>query len=223
MVDEDKRVATDILLSIEAKLTTLDKRVQNSEYLLKTLLGKANKAQSVPPPTSPQTIPKMAAPYPMDVINKDNFENRPKTNRFSEMAANQGVDIEDRTGTYVAKPAENGGEMVESSLRGASRGQRGPKPKGSKSTVTQVLNRGNEVLFLANIEVLDTNNELVSQTRTNTKGRWMMSLAPGDYQVHVTKRFPPDSGKKSIDTEYQISVPPSDKPLELDPFLVDMG
>lgn len=217
MVDEGKRTATEILLSIEDRLITLDKRVQNSEYLLKTLLNKANKVtpQSAPAP------PKMAAPYPIDVINKDNFETRPKTNRFSEMAAGQGIDLDDKT--YIAKPAENGGDMVESSLRGASRGQRGPKPKGPKSTVSQVLNRGNEVLFLANIEVLDGNNELVSQTRTNTKGRWMMSLTPGDYQVHVTKRFPPDSGKKSIDTEYQISVPPSDKPLELDPFLVDMG
>jgi hypothetical protein len=222
MADEDKRAATDILLSIEAKLITLDKRIQNSEYLLKNLLGKANKAQSVPPPVSSTVIPKMAAPYPIDVINKDNFESRPKTNRFSEIAASQGLDLDDLPNTYVAKPADNGGDMVEASKRGTSRGQRGLKP-GSKSTVTQVLNRGNEVVFLANIEVLDGNNELVSQTRTDNKGRWMMSLAPGDYQVHLTKRFPPDSGKKSIDTSYQISIPPSDIPLELDPFVVDMG
>lgn len=222
MADEDKRAATDILLSIEAKLITLDKRIQNSEYLLKNLLGKANKAQSVPPPVSSTVIPKMAAPYPIDVINKDNFESRPKTNRFSEIAASQGLDLDDLPNTYVAKPADDGGDMVEASKRGPSRGQRGLKP-GPKSTVTQVLNRGNEVLFLANIEVLDGNNELVSQTRTNNKGRWMMSLAPGDYQVHLTKRFPPDSGKKSIDTSYQISIPPSDIPLELDPFVVDMG
>jgi len=212
VADEDKRLATDILLSIEAKVATLDKRVQNSEYLLKTLLGKINK--SVPIPTS-------AEPAYSDVINKNNFDNRPKTNRFSEIAANQGVDLEN---TFVARPADmEPGEMVESSLRGPSRGQRGPKPKGPKSSVSQVLLLGKDPLFLATIEVLDENDELVSQARTNPKGRWQMALAHGDYQVHVVKRFQADSNKKPVDITYQISISPSDKPLELDPFIIDVG
>ena len=45
-----------------------------------------------------------------------------------------------------------------------------------------------------------------------------MALEPGEYQVHVSKRYPPDSGKESIDTLYRINVPPSDKPLELAPL-----
>jgi hypothetical protein len=113
--------------------------------------------------------------------------------------------------------------MSESTLRLPARVQRGPKPKGPKSSVTQILNRGNDPLFLANVEVLDDNNDLISQTRTNTKGRWLMALAPGEYRVHVTKRFPPDSGRKSVDTMYQINVPLSDTPLELDPYSIDMG
>jgi predicted phage tail protein len=131
------------------------------------------------------------------------------------MAASKGIAIDERPETYTVKSAENANE----SLRG--RGQRVAKPKGPKSSVSQVLNRGNDVLFLANVEVLDANEELVSQTRTNTKGRWLMALSPGDYQVHVTKRFPPDSGKKSIDTMYQISVPSTDVPLELEPYAVE--
>jgi len=216
VVDEDKRLATDILLSIEAKLMTLDKRIQNSEYLLKSLLSKANSASSSvtksTPPRAPQTD------FQSDVINKDNFENRQRTNRFSEIAANQGVDLDN---TFIARPSDmEPGEMIESSLRAPSRGQRGPKPKGPKASVSQTLSNGNNPLFLASIEVLDSNDELVSQTRTNPKGRWLMALTPGDYQVHVVKRFPPDSGKSSIDTTYQISVPVSDKPVELDPYSV---
>ena len=113
--------------------------------------------------------------------------------------------------------------MTESSVRGSSRGQRGKKPiKVTKTSVTQVLNIGNDPLFLASVEVLDiSGDELISQTRTNTKGRWLAALAPGDYQVHVIKRFPPESGKKSIDTVYPINVPPSDEPLELDPLLLN--
>lgn len=211
MAEEDKRTATDILLSIESKLIKLEGRVQNSEYLLKTLLGKINKQSvSTAQSSSKPTI------YESDIINKDNFENRIKTNKFVEIAASQGVSLEDNSGVVNFS-----NDLEEASLRGEARGQRGVKLKGPKSSVSQVLNRGNDILFLANIEVLDENNELVSQTRTNTKGRWMMSLAPGDYQVHVTKRFSPDSGKRPIDTMYQIMVPKSDKPIELEPYVVE--
>lgn len=221
MADEEKRLATDILLSIEAKLITLEKRQQNSENILKILLGKINKTPSITPPAMPER--KVFKDERSDVINKDNFDNRPKTNRFAEIAAAQGVSIDERQGALIAKPAESPGEMSESTLRLPSRGQRGPKPKGQKCSVTQILNRGNDPFILANVEVLDENNELVSQTRTNTKGRWLMVLAPGDYQVHVTKRLPPESGKKSVDTMYQIRVPLADTPLELDPFAIEMG
>jgi hypothetical protein len=217
MVDEEKRAATDILLSIESQLNILSKRIQNSEYLLKTLLGKFNKTQVSP--ISTETIPSIVTN--VDIINKENFDIRPRTNRFEEMAAATGVDLDNTR--YIPKSSTEDLGIVEAPVRGSSRSQRGPKPKGPKSSVSQIVNRGNDVLFLANVEVLDANNELVSQTRTNNKGRWLMALAPGDYQVHVTKRFPPESGKKPIDTMYSISVPPSDKPLELDPFVIDMG
>lgn len=206
-MEEEKRSATEILLSIEAKLIVLEKRTQNTEFLLKTLLSKTNStnsnAGSIPPPVQ-NTIPVTS-----NVINKDNFELRPKTNVFAELAAQQGIDL----------------DMTESaSIRTATRGQRGPKPSGGqKISVSQILSFGDSPVFLANVEVLNENNELINQSRTNNKGRWMMALAQGSYQVHVTKRFAPDSGKKSIDTTYQIEVPLSDKPLELDPRLINEG
>jgi hypothetical protein len=208
MVEEDKRSATDILLSIEVKLNILDQRIQNSEYLLKSLLSKANKTQSIPPQPTVQSN-----------INKENFENRPKTNRFFEMAQDQGVDLDNPKAIY--KPVESS-EMVESESRAPTRGQRGQKPNGgAKISVSQILSRGNDPLFLASIEILDLNDELIGQTRTNNKGRWMQALSPGEYQVHITKRFPPESGKKPIDTMYNINVPSTDKPYELDPHIVN--
>ena len=81
-------------------------------------------------------------------------------------------------------------------------------------------NSDNSPIYLANVELLDENGSLINQTRTNTKGRWMMALAPGSYQVHVLKRFPPDSGKSMIDVTYKIDVPDSSVPLELKPFIL---
>jgi hypothetical protein len=214
MTDEDKRSATDILLTIEADLKTVDIRNQNIENLLKILLNKLNKSDSIRPIPQQQNIV-----VPTDVINKDNFDNRPKTNRFSEMAAEQGINLNNSPNTIVAKTET---DMTESKVRAPTRGQRGPKGKGSKCSVSQIINIDNgSPLFLANVEILDENNDLISQGRTNSKGRWMMALTPGDYQAHVVKRYPPDSGKKSIDVTYTITIPQSDKPIELDSYLID--
>jgi len=248
---DNKRTATDILLDIESKLSILERRQQNSENLLKILLGRINQMMAgVPAPALPETqsVPQVqmkspsipapsnriqvpaTTPEPVGrVINKDNFESRPKTSKFSDMAAAHGVDIDEPSQVieekFVGKPGAlppdpSGDDMVEAPARGNSRGQRGPKnTAGPKSSISQVLKSENDSpLFLANIEVFDESGTLINQTRTNTKGRWLMALAPGDYQVHVLKRFPPDSGKKPVDTTYQISIPPSDKPMELDPL-----
>lgn len=193
---DDKRTATDVLLDIETKLNVLEKRSANIEYLLKSLLSKTNAA--------PQTV---NVPYiPSEQVVK-------KVGKFEELANSYGIAV------------EAGSDLEEATTRTvATRGQRGPKPNNvAKSTVSQVVLNNNAPLFLANVDILDKNNQLVSQTRVDTKGRWRLALEPGDYQVHITKRYPPDSGKTQIDTMYQINIPPTDIPLELDPFLVEMG
>lgn len=235
METDGKRTATDILLSIEFRLDTLERRVQNGENLLKIMLGRLNEAlagaqtsqasQSVISPSQQPTS------YPRQVVNRDNFDDRPKTSEFAKQASQFGMDVEDDAPqriekTFLAKPHDEAelidhDELIEGPGRSAAtRGQRGPKSKGAKASVSQVLSTGEAPLFLANVEIFDATGQLVNQARTNTKGRWLMALGPGEYQVHVSKRFPPDSGRVPVDTTYQISVPPANKPLELDPLNV---
>lgn len=222
----DKRTATDILLDLETRMGVVEKRLQNSENLLKILLGRLNSALSGGSSPQPTQSP-VPQPVMSETVNKDNFDNRRKTSEFAKMAAQQGLDVEDDqedTGyideVFTAKPAQppEEHELIEAGTRGNTRGQRGPKTEGAKSSVSQVIKRDDSPLYIANIEVFDENGLLINQTRTNTKGRWLMALAPGNYRVHVLKRFPPDSGKLPIDTSYPITVPPSKKPMELDPL-----
>lgn len=241
METDNKKSATDILLDIEARLGILEKKIQNEEYLLKILLSRFNVfLDSSPQITeivsniSPQVNHEVHQISTPGVVNKDNFETRPKTTKFAEAAASHGIEMGDDSDSVISSETDNDGfvaypmgqvlskedhdDMIESPSRGNSRGQRGPKTKGVKCSVSQNLTRDDSPLFLANVELLDENGSLVSQTRTNTKGRWMLALAPGSYQVHVTKRFPPDSGKGSIDVTYPVMIPPSDKPMELNPL-----
>jgi hypothetical protein len=206
---ENNRTAIDILLNLEQKVFTLDKRIQNSETLLKLLLAKFNDSASVQNHTVLQNIPVVQP----TIINKDNFESRPVTNKFSELASAYGIPIDEQ----VAKDSISG-NMSEAKNRGSSRINRNTTNLVSKSAISQTLNYETSPLFLANVEFFNKNGELISQTRTNTKGKWLMTLEPGNYNVHVSKRFPPDSGKKSIDTNYNIEIFSSDKPVELNPL-----
>jgi hypothetical protein len=216
MPEEDKRTATDILISLECQINLLSNRIRNSENLLKLLLAKINGQNTISGNSVAQPILTEKVEQET-VINKDNFNNRVKTSKFTELAKANGIEIKD---TDISS---NSSGMKEADVRGTARGQRGPKSNASKSSVSQLLNDGTTPLFLANIEVLDENGELVNQTRTNTKGKWLMTLAPGKYDVHVSKRFPSESGKKSIDNTHSIEVFPSDGPVELSPLSIDNG
>jgi hypothetical protein len=215
MSEENKRTATDILINLESEINLLSNRVRNSENLLKLLLAKINGQNTFFGKTVDYPINKTVEQENITVINKDNFNDRVKTSKFTEIAKANGIDVNN------VETSTNSTGMIEANVRGTARGQRGPKISESKFSVSQLLTDGKTPLFLANIEVLDENGDLVNQTRTNTKGKWLMSLSPGKYDVHVSKRFPPESGKKSIDNTHSIEVYPSDKPVELSPLSIE--
>ena len=223
----EKRSATDILLSIEAKLSELDGRIKNTEFLHKTIMKKLTiltQQNKETPANQPKPIP--TAPV---VINKDNFETRPSTDNFSKIAAQHGIMVDEGgSGTLInqkpqspLKPSSD--DLVETKARSSPvRGQRGPV-SDKKYPVSQVLTHENDrPLFLANVEIMNSEGtDVISKTRTNATGRWLATLAPGSYQVHVLKNFPPDSGRESIDTSYKIDVVPSDGPTELNSLLIN--
>jgi hypothetical protein len=219
--EDNKRSATDILLELESRIIILEKRFQNTENLLKIIAGKLNKMNMLPVETQVQA---QSVPVVSSIVN-----NSQKKSKFAQMAAQHGLEVEDDdidnepiNRVFKAKQQDVSDEhddMFEADYRGNTRDQRA-QTAGKKSSISQVIKRGDTPLYIANVEVFDEYGKLINQTRTNTKGRWLMALAPGDYRVHVLKRFPSDSGKLPIDTSYQISVPPSSKPVELDSLIL---
>jgi hypothetical protein len=207
------RTATEILIDIENRQITAEKRAVNIETLLKLLLAKFNK--------SPSMIPQAIMDSSINNIsvaksNKDNFDNKPKTSAFEKMAADFGISIDDN----VIPVVSDSEAMVEAEVRGNVRNQRGQKANGAKASVAQFVTKNDLPILLANVEIFDMKDNLVNKIRTNPKGRWLTTLAPGDYKVHIQKEYPADSGRGSVDTTYQINVPQSDKPLELEPLTI---
>ena len=202
------RTATEILVDIENRLISMDKRDINIETLLKLLLAKFNKNPSM----IPQSIKDVSIESSVVVPSVNNSV-------FERMAADFGIDI--NSSQDIIPVASNPEAMVEADVRGTVRGQRGVKAvDNSKASVSQNITKNNLPVLLANVEIFDLNGELVNKTRTNPKGRWLSPLAPGEYKVHIQKEYPADSGRGSVDTTYQINVPRSDKPLELEPLTI---
>lgn len=202
------RTATEILVDIENRLITLEKRDINIETLLKLLLAKFNKSPSL----IPQAIKDVSIENSVVVPSV-------KSSVFEKMAADFGIDL--NSNQNIVPVVSNTEAMVEAEVRGTVRGQRGVKTvDNSKASVSQNVTKNNLPVLLANVEIFDLNGELVNKTRTNPKGRWLSPLAPGEYKVHIQKEYPADSGRGSVDTTYQINVPRSDKPLELEPLTI---
>jgi predicted phage tail protein len=181
-----EKTVTEVIVQLQSSVATLDGRIANIEYLLKCLLKKANESEAPVSQAVKQPVEKLLE-YPT-AINKENFDTRPKTSVFAEMASKAGVEVEGQ----VSRPKNE-----------------------KKSSVSQTIKREDAPLFLATVEIFDDNDLLVNQTRTNTKGRWLASLAPGNYKVHVVKNFPADSSKKPIDKFYMIEVFSTEKPVDL--------
>ena len=69
-------------------------------------------------------------------------------------------------------------------------------------------------LSLANVEIFDINGNLIKKIRTGSIGKWNASLEPGQYSVMVSKRGA--NAKLNVETSYEVSIPPSNAPVELD-------
>jgi hypothetical protein len=234
---DDKKPATEILADLSDKVDLLIRYYKNVDNNVKLILSRLNSlgtpAQQVPPTVQSSVTINQVAPLKiqsqdkLSVINKENFDNRAKTNKFSEFAAAHGIEVEEEESQgpsivgFKNESSSDPNELTETSVRvGFQRGQRTPAVKnGPKATISQVLQKSDgSPLFLANVEITDSSGLVVKQSRTNTSGRWSAALSPGTYSVHVTKRFPADTNAAPIEATYNIDVPPSTKPMELNPL-----
>lgn len=215
-MSEEKQSATDLLLSLERKIDLILKYYKNMDNNLKLVLNQINSQKS-----ENVTIvdKKVSIPEELKVINKDNFENRIKTNKFEEFAASRGIDASSET------EEESDDKLLDSPSGRGNLSQRGVKAvtkTGGKSVITQsIINKDGNNLYLASVEITDAvTGDLIKQCRTNTAGKWMAQLQPGDYTVKITKQFPAEKNMAPINVTYNVTTPPSLKPMELNPFII---
>lgn len=83
----------------------------------------------------------------------------------------------------------------------------------------RVVNGSGNSLFLADVEIIDAATmQTVFKTRTNGTGKWMASLAVGNYAVIIRKMDP--IAQETVETTQDIIVDGTVSPLELQAIII---
>ena len=202
----EQRKISDVVLDLESKVRSLGGFTQNIDNNVKLILDKLNRLSS-----QLENLKGISASPASSVV--------PPQSRLK-----LSVDIPDDT--LVAQPlyesslsddvSSSDNELTEEVVhKGQRRGLRNPGDPSNTSKVVvsqQILFPDGKAIFLANVEIMNTQGLLIKETRTNPKGRWMAALDPGEYTVHVLKR---DNAKLPVELRYKIRIPQSKEPLAL--------
>lgn len=211
------RKASEVLLDLENRVSILAGLVQNIDNNVKLLLDRMNR-QARPQPQQPQQQPPPAPQQPEMW--------QPKRQAVSAEAPD--LPKPQSPGRLIARPVteqpyelDDYGKpelMEEVVHRGKRRDLRQPADNSQSKKVAvsqQLLFPDGKAIFLASVEILDGHGQLVKQTRTNSQGRWLAPLDPGDYTVHILKRMGADSKKPPVEMRFQVQIPESGTPVEL--------
>src|SRR5690606_22401187 len=94
-------------------------------------------------------------------------------------------------------------------------GKRRTARYSDKPTVIQqqIVYADGKNVCLASVEIFDENKKLVKKTKTNATGKWTAAINPGQYIVNIAKK--PAANKPEIELSFNIDVPFSSTPIEL--------
>lgn len=209
------RKASDVLLDLESRVVRLSGLVQNVDNNVKILLDRLNRQEVnvVKPPQRPAPIPPqqhmMQAPVSAEAPDLPKVQGRPQNLFVAKPVPEQPYELDE-----YGKP-----ELMEEVVhKGKRRDLRQPADSSQSKKVAvsqQLLFPDGKPIFLANIEVMDESGQVIKQTRTNSQGRWLAPLEPGEYTVHIVKRMAAESKKPPVELRFQVQIPESGGPVEL--------
>ena len=216
MADEQQRKATDVLLSIEEKVNTLLQSMSVYNMNTKLILDRVNKVHNYISMLEAEAASLNAQEQPTDPNNetvKTSVENvitiaavsdvPRRTVRAETYAPMQPSAAWQKEPENVEQPDRN---VIQHPPQTVA-----PKPAGPEKKVPvsqRITDSTGKDLFMAAVNILNENKELITQTKTNATGKWQAHLKPGKYHVHVVKTD--TATKVKIEATQEVMVPNSD-------------
>lgn len=190
MSDEKERKASDILLSIENKIDLLFKICQNHDFTNKLILTNTNKILALIDP------------------NKEEKE--------QESYVSQQPIIEVEKNPKGVRRTSRTPEAIKFDVSEEIKESNTPNLQGKISKVAviqRVTDQTNKDLFMANVTILDKNDNQISKIKTNAVGKWQAHLSPGEYKINIDKVD--SASKKKLESSQVIIVDGSSDNLKL--------
>jgi len=215
LTTEEPRKASDILVSLETKVNQMLGIIKNQDLVIKVLTNKLNSfidtvnSMMEESPETPKQEP--AAPVSQQIIagnslpvelNPVGFRRTSRPETFEHNAPKKTVPIQvPVVQAPPPQPEVQFPEYVEPKKPTQPKKVKAePVPVAPKQEPVKLSNTGSKIpvsqrivtdtgkaLFIADIEIYNSDNALAHKTRTNGLGKWEASLVPGAYKVKISK------------------------------------
>lgn len=233
-MENNTRKATDVLISLEAKIDLLLNYYRSQDLNIKILSNKLNLlseqlAKSPPANDAPKikieaadfVIPVAKNNQTKDVHVSSDFnitvESAPDGNRRTSREIDE-HDMMNHPLNKASNKLISKKEPLETINYPQVKEEKFVPPKlegvDSVQLVQRVINKNNGSVFLAEVEIKSNKDgNIVHKTRTNGVGKWFGTLPPGEYKVTIKKKNA--SGRENIEISQNINVDGSKSLVEL--------
>jgi hypothetical protein len=203
------RTAADVLLSLEAKVDQLMGIQRAMDLTIKVLTNRFNQLLDAltQEPTEDSQVSAPSSPFAIATAPPFPEAPQPMTMETEPV----GFRRTSRPETYSQDPRPQ--KMVPTPSISQPQGFPAREPEnpavqdtsGSKKQLMQrVLDKNGKALFMAEVEILDVQNNTVHKGRTDGVGKWHASLPLGKYKVVLRKRDV--QGKNNIEITQDLTV-----------------
>jgi hypothetical protein len=182
---DNQRKATDILLALEEKISTLTQIVGMYDLNIKAILDRVNKIYTYV--EGAENITQQTSSLEQKIVQP--------------IQADQAILMEENpTGTRRASRSEAIKQIEPSSDK-------------KVPVIQRVSDNTGKDIFMADVSILDGSNNTVLKTKTNAVGKWQAHLKPGPYKISIVKTD--TATKKKIQADQDITVSDSNTTLIL--------
>lgn len=194
-MSEEKRKISDIIIELESKIDTVSKQIQNIDNNIKLILNRLSQNNNIKTPSLP--------PPELDILGV-------KRQIIPDLKPEIQESKPNITQPTKAIEEEKDFDFPQVGTENAA------SAPGRKVAVQQRITYSDgKNICLANVEIKKATGESIKKMRTNAMGKWIAVLEPGNYIVSISK----SANKTNTDVElsYPVSIPESDRPIELPP------
>jgi hypothetical protein len=212
--DSTKRLASEILLSLEDKVNSLVKIVSVYDFNTKLILDRVNKMYAYINKLENETIQEQTVQtqFPQTQIKKPEIIQPPTEHLITIEDNPKGQRRTARVETYtapqstpqIAQPTQTKQSKTDSDRK--------------VPVVQRVTDHAGKDLFMAEVIVLNADKELISKTKTNAAGKWQAYLKPGLYTVNIVKTD--TQTKNKLEAMQDITVSNSDTTITLPVMMI---